>query len=141
MIFKPIGFSLILFCLFLLSYCMRKTIQLTISVNNNSSSLIVYELNSTTCNLLTNQNVTAQVRCLMLCQSILCKSLQFDMDTRNCTLYGGQPELIKYDSLPAMNLTYVLSEFLDFSQSCLFNFTCYPRLCLNGICCSFDHQK
>lgn len=118
---------------------LRQNNQQTIIVNN--STLINYQHNSSNCNILTSQNVSAQMRCLILCQTILCESLKFDFDSKNCTLIGGQPQLIEYHSLPGMNLTYNLTSFISYGQSCLFNFTCYAQSCLNGICCSFNQLK
>lgn len=127
------------FILFYIHVHFERTIQQTIVVNN--STLLNYNLNNSTCNILTSQNVSAQIRCLILCQSVECKNVEYDQNSYNCTIYDAQPQLIKFDSLPDMNLTYSLTSYINYGESCLFNFTCYAQSCFNGICCSFDQQK
>ena len=105
----------------------------------NNSQNISYQLNNS-CDILTS-SVSNEVRCLILCQTILCQRLDFNVNTNNCTLYYGRPDLIQHDSLPGLNITYILNSYISFGQSCLFNFTCITQSCFNGFCCSFDTVK
>ena len=76
--------------------------------NNGGAYNISY--NSSSCNLLNSSTVSNDLKCLMLCQMTICKSLIFDGTTNTCTLNGSQPGLIEYD-----NLTNLL--FLSFAPS------------------------
>lgn len=92
----------------LLMFWAKNTRQLNLVVNSLTN--ITYESGNNTCDLLTSPNVSASIKCLILCQKILCQSLEFDTATNNCSLFYGRPELIEYDSLPGISLTYILSK-------------------------------
>lgn len=91
-----------------------------LSLNINNSSSLVYEMNDTSgCNTLFSSNVDNNLKCLMLCQTTRCSSLTFDKDTNNCTIIDPKPNLIKYDSIPNLNLAYQLCSkfFLFFNHT------------------------
>ena len=80
--------------------------QSVLTINNTTN--ITYSYNSTNCIL--KSNLTgANIKCLILCQTISCQSLEFDAKTNSCSLYYGNPSLIQYDSLSDLNITYILS--------------------------------
>ena len=88
---------------FLISYSICQS--LTLNINN-----VVYNIsyNSSSCNLLNSPTVSNNIKCLMLCQMTICKSLIFDVTTNRCILNGSQPGLIKYDNLTNLNIVYNL---------------------------------
>lgn len=109
MIRKKVSFFFAVTTFLLLLFWTKNTRQLNLVVNSLTN--ITYESDgNNTCNLLTSQNVSASIKCLILCQKILCQSLEFDAATNNCSLFYGRPELIEYDSLPGISLNYVLSK-------------------------------
>ena len=76
-------------------------------LNINEHYIINYTLNDSNCSLLMSNNVQPEIKCLILCQTIKCKSLTIDSD--GCNLFYGRPDLIQYDSLPGLNkIIYVL---------------------------------
>lgn len=87
-----------------------------LSLNINNSSVIVYEANDKNgCNLLFSSYVDISIKCLVLCQTTRCGSLNFDKKANNCTIIDPMPNLIKYDSVPNLNLTYKLCKSCYFS--------------------------
>jgi hypothetical protein len=63
------------------------------------------------CNLLNSSNIQNSLKCFLVCQSILCKSLVYDKNTSNCTLYYGNPRLIKPVNLVNLTLNYIIGEY------------------------------
>lgn len=88
--------------------------QQTIRINGGQYSF-TYNLNDTTtsCNLLESPNVQNNIKCLILCQQTGCQTLQFDASTNNCTIVGAKPNLIQYETLQNITLTYILGKILD----------------------------
>lgn len=84
--------------------------QLVVDFGTGPQQTIEYN-NTVDCNIIQSQNVSESVRCLALCQSTLCKSLQFDASTKSCTLFGSDPSLIEFDSLIGLNISYVLGMY------------------------------
>ena len=150
-----LGFTSILIASFLFPICENSNLVLNI---NNGEFNISY--NSSSCNLLNSSVVSNNIKCLILCQMTVCKSLLYDGTTNRCILNGSQPELIKYDNLTNLNIAYNLGIFgliiinlfylikvknlvinifnkdtyLSVGQSCLFGFTCNGSFCSNGTC-------
>jgi len=83
--------------------------NLNIELNSNQYN-IGYNLSASnsSCNLLVSSNTPNDIKCLILCQMTLCKSLYFNVSTNSCTLNGSEPQLIKYDTLPGLNIEYIL---------------------------------
>ena len=69
---------------------------------------VTYEQN---CNLLNSSNIQNSLKCFLVCQSILCKGLLYDKNSSNCTLYYGNPRLIKPVSLVNLTLNYLIGKF------------------------------
>ena len=124
-----LGFTPVLIASFLFPICENSNLVLNI---NNGEFNISY--NSSSCNLLNSSVVSNNIKCLMLCQMTVCKSLLFDEATNRCILNGSQPGLIEYANLTNLNLVYNLYTYLSFGQSCLFDFTCNGSFCSNGTC-------
>ncbi len=79
----------------------------------NAGINITYNLDSS-CNLLFTATTTLSVKCLILCQTIMCQSLQYDQFSNTCTLVNGQPNRIVYDSLPDLSIVYKLGKLFTF---------------------------
>ena len=84
--------------------------KLTFNINNEQFN-ISYD---TTCGLLLSSNVPNNVKCLLLCQQTLCKSVVYDGSNNTCILDVSQPSLIKYASLTNLNIVYNLGKHREF---------------------------
>lgn len=69
---------------------------------------VKYNSSNPNCDLLKSSFVSNSIKCLILCQSTLCKSLTYSNWTKTCILNGSSPDLILYDSLPNLDIKYNL---------------------------------
>lgn len=83
----------------------------------NSSINITY---SDTCLIENSSSVAADLRCIILCQKVLCQALNFEQATNSCNITYPQPNLIKYISLDNLNIRYFLSKISLFIFVCNF---------------------
>ena len=81
--------------------------NLVLNINNGAYNI---SYNSSSCNLLNSSVVSNNIKCLMLCQMTVCKSLIYDGTTNRCILNGSQPGLIKYANLTDLNIVYNLGK-------------------------------
>ena len=100
-IFAPLVFSIVLVVL------IEHSLEANIIINGAQN--ISYSQSSKTCNVLLQTNVSASLRCLMLCQSVQCKQVNFISYNSTCMLFESNPQLVKYDSLPSLSIVYNLS--------------------------------
>ena len=124
------AYYLLLTPIFILPLILPLCDNLVLNINNGEYNISY----NSDCNLLNSSTVSNNIKCLMLCQMTVCKSLIFDSAINRCILNGSQPGLIKYDNLTNLNIVYNLNTYLSFGQSCIFGFTCNGSVCLNGTC-------
>ena len=124
------AFYLWLTTIFTLSLVLPLCDNLILNINSGAYNISY----NSSCNLLNSSTVSNNIKCLMLCQMTVCKSLIFDSATNRCILNGSQPGLIKYANLTNLNLVYNLGiqSLFTFDYSVfilsIYSFSCKTKI-------------
>ena len=84
---------------------------LNVTFSNGDQDTITYNLNDSSCQLLQSTNVDPAVKCLILCQTTLCKSVRYDRSLNLCNMTGSRFDLVQYNNLPDLNINYNIGRF------------------------------
>lgn len=72
------------------------------------NSKYIFKYQNVSCDPLSSNRLSNGAKCIILCELIKCKKVSFDNISKNCSLFYGRPELIKFDFIPQLNLNYIL---------------------------------